>query len=156
MSIKLNRSCTLVSSFHFSVVVVAIIESVGCEVNFPEKNSEKLILKPLKSLFFVSRHNLRTKNNVSCQSHVKGLGVNLQPSRAICYLGTCPNADWLSIIGFQVGGVIQQTVNCTQKVRWQPNLLAANFSFRFAVQYSVLSFLYFKKIVWNQRKKCLR
>ena len=45
-------------------LVFANLESVGCEVYFSEKkNSEKLILKPLKSLFFISRHSLQAKND---------------------------------------------------------------------------------------------
>ena len=35
-------------------LVFANLESVGCEVYFPEKNSKEIILKPLKSLFPVS------------------------------------------------------------------------------------------------------
>ena len=59
VSVKVNLGVSL------KFFVSANLESMSCEVSFPEKkkNSEKLILKPLKSLFFVSRHNLRAKNN---------------------------------------------------------------------------------------------
>ena len=58
VSVKVNSGISL------KFFVSANLESMSCEVSFPEKkNSEKLILKPLKSLFFVSRHNLRAKNN---------------------------------------------------------------------------------------------
>ena len=48
-------------------LVFANIECLGCEVYFPI-NSEKLILKPLKLLFFVSCHNLRMKNGFCIMS----------------------------------------------------------------------------------------
>ena len=86
---------------------------------FPKTKIWKIKFKTAEiAFFFVSRHNLRAKMiDVLCRSHVKGLSVNWQPLRAICYLSMCPNADWLSIIGFQVrGGVIQQTVNCTRNL----------------------------------------
>ena len=45
--------------------VFANLETVRCEVYFPEKKkkTEKLILKALKFLFFVSHHNLHVKND---------------------------------------------------------------------------------------------
>ena len=87
----------------------------------PEKKNEKLILKPLKSFLFPAKIFARkmidfrimsiTRERIRCH-------IDMQPSRAVCYLTKCPNADWLSIIGFQVGdGVIQQTVKCTRNLQ---------------------------------------
>ena len=74
--VKVSIKVTLGVSLKF--FVFANLESVGCEVYFPEKKIEKLILKPLKSLFFVSRHNLGRKMiDVLCQSRVKGIGCQL-------------------------------------------------------------------------------
>ena len=56
VSVKVNLVVSL-KSFVFEN-----LESVGSEVYLPaKKKSEKFILKPLKSLFFVSRHNLHEK-----------------------------------------------------------------------------------------------
>ena len=57
VSVKVNVDVSL------NFFVFANLESVGCEAYFPEKNSEQLILKLLKSLFFVSSYNLRAKND---------------------------------------------------------------------------------------------
>ena len=53
VSVKVNLSVSL------KFLVFANLELVSCEVYFPEKkNSEKLILNQLKSLFFVFRKNV--------------------------------------------------------------------------------------------------
>ena len=68
VSVNVNLGLSLV------FLLFANLESVCCKVYFPKKYSEKLYLKPLKSLCFVSRHNLRAKMiDVSCQLLVKGL-----------------------------------------------------------------------------------
>ena len=59
--VKVSVKVNLGASFKF--FVFANLELVGCEVNFPEKMFLKLILKPLKSLFFVCHHNLHVKND---------------------------------------------------------------------------------------------
>ena len=88
----------------WNFVFLQILNRWAVKHLFAKKNSEKFIINPLKSLFFVSRHNFARKKWST--EH-----VHWHPSRAICYLCTCPNADWLSIIGFLVGGgVIQQTI----------------------------------------------
>ena len=61
MFLKVSVKENLGGSLKF--VFFANFESVGCDVYFPEKkNSEILILKLPKSLYFVSCHNLRAKN----------------------------------------------------------------------------------------------
>ena len=55
VSVEVNMGVSL------KFLIFANLESVRCEVYFPGKKSEKLILNKLKSLFFVSRHNLCAK-----------------------------------------------------------------------------------------------
>ena len=54
--VKVSVKVNLGVSFKF--FVFANLELVRCEVNFPEKMFLKLILKPLKSLFFVSHQSI--------------------------------------------------------------------------------------------------
>ena len=69
--VKVNLSISL------KFLVFANLELGGCEVYFPEKKSENLILKQLKLLSFASCHNLLGKMfDVLCQSHLKGSGIN--------------------------------------------------------------------------------
>ena len=89
---------------------------------FAGKKKLKINFKTAKIVFFFSatifarnmidfRIMSITRERIRCH-------IDMQPSRAVCNLTTCPNADWLSIIGFQVGdGVIQQTVKCTRNLQ---------------------------------------